>query len=131
MNKGHVAVVSSVATERIIQVDHANWSQIEGHRGQIEENITVVDVSKAGDWSQVRVWYDPAGDVGTTAYPVYGFIYQDEAAMRQAGEVDGIQLAANFVTALPMAAGQAASQAMTQTGDAIAALIQSATRGGQ
>jgi surface antigen len=125
MRKGHVAVVSQVISEREVQVDHANWSQIDGHRGKIEENVRVIDVSPAGDWSQVKVWYDPAHDVGTTVYPVYGFIYQDDAAVRQAGVVDGVQLAANFVGGLPAAAGLAA----TQTGDAIGALIQSLTSG--
>ncbi len=125
MRKGHVAVVSSVITERIIQVTHANWSEIEGHRGQIEQNVTVADVSKAGDWSQVKVWYDPAGDVGNTTYPVYGFIYQNDAAVHQAGSINGVQLAANLVTSLPAAAGHM----VNQTNDAIAALIQSATGG--
>jgi len=76
MNSGHVAVVSQVLTDRIIQVTHANWSPIGGRRGQVEEDVTVVDVSARGDWSQVKVWYDPVGDVGTTVYPTYGFIYQ-------------------------------------------------------
>ncbi|MBV9512158.1 MAG: CHAP domain-containing protein, partial [Caulobacteraceae bacterium] len=53
MSKGHVAVVSQVLTDRVIQVSHANWSIIGGSRGQIENNVTVVDVSPAGDWSQV------------------------------------------------------------------------------
>jgi len=76
MSSGHVAVVSQVLTDRIIQVTHANWSPIGGRRGQVEEDVTVVDVSARGDWSQVKVWYDPVGDVGTTVYPTYGFIYE-------------------------------------------------------
>src|ERR1700742_3746066 len=60
MNKGHVAVVSHVLTDRIIQVNHANWSVIDGARGKVENDVTVVDVSPAGNWSQVKVWYDPA-----------------------------------------------------------------------
>ena len=59
MSRGHVAVVSQVLTDRIIQVTHANWSLIEGHRGQVEKDVTVVDVSDKGDWSKVKVWYDP------------------------------------------------------------------------
>ncbi|HET9159017.1 MAG TPA: CHAP domain-containing protein, partial [Caulobacteraceae bacterium] len=59
MRLGHVAVVSKVVTERVIQVTHANWSILDGHRGQVEENVTVVDVSTGGDWSQVKVWNDP------------------------------------------------------------------------
>ena len=76
MDKGHVAVVSQVLTDRVIQVTQANWSIIEGRRGQVERDVTVVDVSPAGDWSQVKVWYDPVRDLGKTVYPTYGFIYQ-------------------------------------------------------
>ena len=36
MNKGHVAVVSQVLTDRVIQVTHANWSVISGNRGKVE-----------------------------------------------------------------------------------------------
>ncbi len=75
MSRGHVAVVSQVLTDRIIQVTHANWSPLAGKRGQVEQDVTVVDVSAQGDWSQVKVWYDPSGDLGRTVYPTYGFIY--------------------------------------------------------
>ena len=76
MRLGHVAVVSQVLTDRIIQVTHANWSLIGGRRGQVEKDVTVVDVSDAGDWSKVKVWFDPSGKLGTTTYPTYGFIYK-------------------------------------------------------
>ena len=76
MSRGHVAVVSQVITDRIIQVTHANWSPIDGHRGKVEKDVTVVDVSDRGDWSRVKVWYNPSGDLGTTAYPTYGFVYK-------------------------------------------------------
>jgi len=79
MSRGHVAVVSQVLTDRIIQVTHANWSPVEGRRGQIENNVTVVDVSPLGDWSRVKVWYKPSGDLGTTSYPTYGFVYKAAA----------------------------------------------------
>jgi len=36
----------------------------------------VVDVSAGGDWSAVKVWYNPIHDLGTTVYPTYGFIYK-------------------------------------------------------
>lgn len=84
MSRGHVAVVSQVLTDRIIQVTHANWSPIGGKRGQVEENVTVVDVSPKGDWSQVKVWYNPVGDMGRTVYPTYGFIYQATQAAQSA-----------------------------------------------
>ena len=35
MKLGHVAVVSQVVTDRVIQVTHANWSRIDGSRGQV------------------------------------------------------------------------------------------------
>jgi len=74
MSRGHVAVISNILTDRVVQVTHANWG---GSRGRVEENVTVVDVSGANDWSQVKVWYGPIHDLGTTVYPTYGFIYKD------------------------------------------------------
>jgi len=85
MRRGHVAVVSQVLTDRIIQVTHANWSPIDGHRGKVEKDVTVVDVSHAGDWSQVKVFYHPTGDLGTTVYPTFGFIYKAAQAADEAG----------------------------------------------
>ena len=75
MPMGHVAVVKKVVSDREILIDHANWSPINGRRGQIERNVRVIDVSGAGDWSMVRVWYAPIGDLGLRANPVQGFIY--------------------------------------------------------
>jgi surface antigen len=83
MEFGHVAVVSHVLTDRIIQVTHANWSPIGGARGRVEQDVTVVDVSPTGDWSQVKVWYDPSHNLGNTVYPTYGFVY---AAARHAAD---------------------------------------------
>ena len=78
MRVGHVATVSRIVSAREIKVTHANWSIINGRRGQIERDVTVIDASAAGDWSKVKVWYAPLGDVGTRAYPVYGFVYNDK-----------------------------------------------------
>ena len=75
MPLGHVAVVKKVVSDREILIDHANWSPINGRRGQIERNVRVIDVSDKGDWSMVRVWYAPIGDLGLRANPVQGFIY--------------------------------------------------------
>lgn len=80
MPLGHVAVVKKILGDREILIDHANWSPINGHRGQIERNVRVVDVSADGDWSLVRVWYAPIGDLGLRANPVQGFIYSDGEA---------------------------------------------------
>lgn len=73
MPLGHVAMVSKVVSDREVLLTHANWSR----PGQVERNVRAVDVSPAGDWSQVKVWYAPTGDLGTTVYPVKGFIYPD------------------------------------------------------
>jgi surface antigen len=75
MRLGHVAAVRRIVDDRTILVSHANWSLIDGTRGHIENDVRVVDVSDAGDWSKVRVWFDKLGDLGTTHWPVHGFIY--------------------------------------------------------
>ena len=72
---GHVAAVSRIVDERTILIRHANWSPINGRRGQIEDNVRVIDVSSDNDWSQVRVWYAPIQSLGGSVWPVQGFIY--------------------------------------------------------
>lgn len=73
MPAGHVAVVSKVLGAREVLLTHANWS----YRGGIERNVRAVDVSAAGDWSAVRVWYAPIGDLGLRPNAAQGFIYAD------------------------------------------------------
>jgi surface antigen len=75
MTRGHVATVSRVIDSRTVLLRHANWSPIDGRRGQIEDGVRAIDVSPGNDWSMVRVWYAPIQDLGTTAWPVAGFIY--------------------------------------------------------
>jgi surface antigen len=75
MRVGHVAMVSKVVGEREVLLTHANWSR----RGGVETDVRAIDVSAAGDWSLVRVWYGPQGSLGTSAYPANGFIYADRA----------------------------------------------------
>jgi surface antigen len=72
---GHVAAVSRIIDSRTILIRHANWSPINGRRGQIEDNVKVIDVSDANDWSAVRVWYAPIQALGGSVWPVQGFIY--------------------------------------------------------
>lgn len=72
---GHVAVISRVVDDRVVMVTHANWSRVDGVRGRVEQDVTLTDVSYAGDWSAVRVWYRGSSALGTTAYPVSGFVY--------------------------------------------------------
>lgn len=94
MQLGHVAAVSKVLDSRRVLLDHANWSPINGRKGQIERNVLAEDVSAANDWSEVRVWYTPTGSLGTTHYPVHGFIYPDGRAPRQLPAAP-VQIAAN------------------------------------
>ena len=139
MTLGHVAVVTQVLTDRVIQITHANWSRIGGTRGQIEKDVTVIDVSPSGDWSQVKVWYDPVRDLGSSTYPTHGFIYQDATAIKIANS--RLNSAQNAAIAVAQgAAGQVASvirpgagplQILSQAADStdrIAALIQAATQ---
>jgi surface antigen len=72
---GHVAAVSKIIDSRTVLLRHANWSLIGGRRGQIENAVQAVDVSPDNDWSEVRVWYAPIHGLGTTHWPVEGFIY--------------------------------------------------------
>lgn len=73
--RGHVAVVSRIVERRVLMVTHANWSRVEGVRGHAEQDVTLTDVSPANDWSQVKVWYRDSAGLGSTVYPVNGFIY--------------------------------------------------------
>ena len=75
---GHVAVVSKVLDDRRVLIRHANWSV----PGAIEEDVLALDVSEAGDWSQVRVWHSPTGQMGARTNPTFGFIYPDKAQLR-------------------------------------------------
>lgn len=72
---GHVAMVSRVVNDREVLLTHANWS----NPGRIERNVRAVDVSARGDWSEVKVWFGPIGGLGTSVYPVNGFIYSGDA----------------------------------------------------
>lgn len=78
MALGHVAVVSKVLDDRRVLIRHANWSV----PGSIEEDVLTVDVSDAGDWSQVRVWFSPYGQMGARTNPTYGFIYPAKGRLR-------------------------------------------------
>jgi surface antigen len=71
---GHVAVVTRVLGRRELLVDHANWAS-GAAKGRIATDQRVVDVSAANDWSLVRVWYPPIGELGRTAYPARGFVH--------------------------------------------------------
>lgn len=79
MRLGHVAAVSRVIDSRTVLIRHANWSPINGRRGQIEDDVRAIDVSPDNDWSEVRVWFAPNQALGGTHWPVHGFIYNRKA----------------------------------------------------
>jgi surface antigen len=107
MRLGHVAAVRQVVDDRTIIISHANWSTIGGVRGHIEEDVRAVDVSEAGDWSQVRVWYTPNEAMGGTAWPTHGFIYpkqrrSDNEARRAVAMLLKDRVMPNLPTAAPV-----------------------------
>jgi surface antigen len=109
MPLGHVAMVSKVVSEREVLLTHANWSR----RGAIERDVRAVDVSANGDWSSVKVWYGPIGDLGTSANPAHGFIYADDApaaapAIEQRAPRDLKWLEQIVMTAGPASGGEIA-----------------------
>lgn len=71
MPVGHVAMVSKVVNTREVLLTHANWS----YRGGVERNVRAIDVSPNNDWTDVRVWYAPIGDLGLRSNRANGFIY--------------------------------------------------------
>jgi surface antigen len=80
--RGHVAVVKEVVSPRMVIVDHANWL----NGGEITRDVPIMDVSAAGDWSEVRVWHVPGRHWGGRTYDVQGFILNvltDEARSEQ------------------------------------------------
>ncbi len=145
MKLGHVAVVSQVLTDRVIQITHANWSEIGGTRGQVEKDVTLIDVSANNDWSQVKVWYDPVRQLGGSVYATHGFIYQDASARVVADS--GLNAAGNTAIAMAQSAanqmaaavrpGAGTMQILSQAADStdriaalIAAAMQSDTKSG-
>jgi hypothetical protein len=72
---GHVAVVSRVLSGRQVLVTQANWVH---HR--VTADQPVIDVSAGNDWSVVRLWWPPSGQMGITDYAVRGFILPDRPA---------------------------------------------------
>lgn len=75
MRVGHVAMVSKIVSDREVLLTHANWS----YRGGIERNVRAVDVSPNNDWTDVRVWFAPIGDLGLRSNHAQGFIYPAQA----------------------------------------------------
>jgi surface antigen len=102
---GHVAAVSRIIDTRTVLISHANWSRINGTRGHIEENVQAVDVSEAGDWSRVRVWHDGSQALGTTQWPLYGFIYPNRVLSKNEARMAVADLTGrNYAPATPKTA---------------------------
>ena len=74
MIHGHVAIVAKQVNNRLIEIDHANWSIGRWGRGKISRNVRVQDVSEKGDWSMVEVWNELDNCWGHP-YKTLGFIY--------------------------------------------------------
>lgn len=89
LRDGHAAVVSRVISDRQILVTQANWV-----RRRVTEDQPVIDISRAGDWSEVRVWWPPSGQMGITDYRALGFIRagrpssHDQLAARTPGAIE-------------------------------------------
>ncbi|CAN5435590.1 hypothetical protein BH11PSE5_BH11PSE5_01790 [soil metagenome] len=79
MPAGHVAMVSRVVSEREVLLTHANWS----YRGGIEHDVRAVDVSPNNDWSDVKVWYGPIGNLGKRSNAARGFIYPSKSTLSE------------------------------------------------
>ena len=105
MRLGHVAAVRRIVDDRTIIISHANWSTIGGVRGHIEEDVRAIDVSEDNDWSRVRVWYTPNEALGSTEWPVHGFIYpKQRRSESDARKAVAMLLKDRVAPALPSAA---------------------------
>jgi len=74
MRSGHVAVVSRVINNRLIEIDHANWGGPGIRRGSIMHGVDVMDVSANNDWTEVRVQVGWSNESFGRAYSTHGFI---------------------------------------------------------
>lgn len=74
MIHGHVAIVAKQIANRMIEIDHANWSIGRFGRGQIARNVRVQDVSDKNDWTSVEVWNELDNCWGRP-YKTLGFVY--------------------------------------------------------
>jgi surface antigen len=99
-NRGHVAVVTEVVSSRLVIVDHANWL----NGGEITRDVPVMDVSQAGDWSEVRVWHVPGRHWGGRTYDVQGFILNmlTGSARQQAAQDQAMQHEAAIAANVPV-----------------------------
>lgn len=120
---GHVAAVSRIVDERTILIRHANWSPINGRRGQIEDNVRVIDVSDDNDWSEVRVWYAPIQALGGSHWPVQGFIYPGKPGKAELARLAAIGGADKPAPVKPVPAKPAPAKLAKAKADPIGDLI--------
>ena len=85
LSLGHVAVIRRVVEKRVVMLTHANWSRQNGERGHAEQDVTLFDVSPDNDWSEVKVWYRDSEGLGSSIYPLKGFIYGGKTARELTG----------------------------------------------
>ncbi|MBU6372485.1 MAG: CHAP domain-containing protein [Alphaproteobacteria bacterium] len=95
-DRGHVAVVRAVLSDRAIVVDHANWL----NEGEVTLNVPVKDVSKNGDWSEVRVWHIPGATWGKRVYGARGFIRPEKVALTVNASVSTVSSGLQTVDAI-------------------------------
>jgi len=77
LRSGHVSVVTRVLSSREVLVTQANWV-----RDRVTADQPVIDVSPDNDWSMVRIWWPPSGQMGISDYPAHGFIHADRPKSR-------------------------------------------------
>lgn len=86
MRAGHVAVVSRVVNNRMIEIDHANWGGPGIRRGQVMRGVKVMDVSDDNSWTRVRVQVGWTSENFGREYPTYGFIHNRPSTSFAANE---------------------------------------------
>ncbi|MFN3448397.1 MAG: CHAP domain-containing protein [Roseococcus sp.] len=86
MRAGHVAVVSRIHHNRLIEIDHANWGGPGIRRGQVMRGVQVMDVSDDNSWTRVRVQVGWSAENFGREYPTYGFIHNRPASSFAAEE---------------------------------------------
>ena len=125
MELGHVAAVSRIVDSRTVLLRHANWSPINGARGQIENDVRAIDVSPNNDWSKVRVWFAPLQGLGGTAWPVQGFIYTKKPGKSDKLFERGTKPKPSLLDAVtaPTKATRAPAETVGYSGDPIGAII--------
>jgi len=84
---GHVAVVTETVSPRKILITQAHWPTPGQRHTDISRAISVIDVSRDNDWTEVRVEIGHTGRYGSV-YRTNGFIYgrrPGETLMAEAG----------------------------------------------